>query len=97
MSLSSEEGWGLAVNEYLACGLPVVAYELPVFREVFPDVLRTVPLGDLAAVSESILKLLKDPEARLALGRKGREYVQRYDYRSMAREEMRHLQALGKS
>ena len=97
LSLSSEEGWGLAVNEYLACGLPVVAYELPVFREVFPDVLRTVPLGDSAAVSESILKLLKDPEARLALGRKGREYVQRYDYRSMAREEMRHLQALGKS
>ena len=30
--LSSEEGWGLAVNEYLASELPVVAYDLPFFR-----------------------------------------------------------------
>ena len=31
------------------------------------------------------------------MGRQGRELAQRYDYRAMAREELRHLEALGKS
>ncbi|MDG2214692.1 MAG: glycosyltransferase family 4 protein [Verrucomicrobiota bacterium] len=94
LSLSSEEGWGLAVNEYLACGLPVVAYDLPVFREVFPDMLNSVPLGDLTAASQAILELLDDPKERQLQGQIGREYVQRYDYRTMAREELKHLLAL---
>lgn len=97
LSLSSEEGWGLAVNEYLASELPVVAYDLPVFQEVFPDVLHSVSLGDKTAASRVILELLADPAAREAMGRQGRELAQRYDYRAMAREELRHLEALGKS
>ena len=97
LSLSSEEGWGLAVNEYLASELPVVAYDLPVFQEVFPDVLHSVSLGDKTAASRAILELLADPATREAMGRQGRELAQRYDYRAMAREELRHLEALGKS
>jgi len=94
LSLSSEEGWGLAVNEYLACGLPVVAYDLPVFREVFPDLLDSVPLGDLPAASQAILELLDDPKARQLQGQIGREYVQRYDYREMALKELEYLKSL---
>ena len=94
LSLSSEEGWGLAVNEYLACGLPVVAYDLPVFRDVFPDLLDSVPLGDLPAASQAILELLDDPKARQLQGQIGREYVQRYDYREMALKELEYLKSL---
>jgi len=84
----------LAVNEYLACGLPVVAYDLPVFREVFPDLLDSVPLGDLPAASQAILELLDDPKARQLQGQIGREYVQRYDYREMALKELEYLKSL---
>ena len=94
LSLSSEEGWGLAVNEYLACGLPVVAYDLPVFREVFPDLLDSVPLGDLPAASQAILELLDDPKARQLQGQIGREYVRRYDFREMALKELEYLKSL---
>jgi glycosyltransferase involved in cell wall biosynthesis len=37
ISLSFEEGWGLSVTEYLASGLPVVAYALPVYELAFPQ------------------------------------------------------------
>ena len=94
LSLSSEEGWGLAVNEYLACALPVVAYDLPVFGEIFPDLLDSVTLGDSSAASQAILELLDDPKARQQQGQIGYNYVQRYDYRAMAREELNHLQAI---
>ena len=94
LSLSSEEGWGLAVNEYLASALPVVAYDLPVFREVFPGLLRSIPLGDKAATADAILDLLANPNAREEQGQAGREFVQRYDYRKMACQELQHLQEL---
>ena len=94
LSLSSEEGWGLAVNEYLACALPVVAYDLPVFDEIFPSLLDSVPLGDSSAASQAILELLDDPKARQQQGQIGYNYVQRYDYRAMAREELNHLRAI---
>ena len=94
LSLSSEEGWGLAVNEYLACGLPVVAYDLPVFREVFPDCLENVPLGDWQIVADEIVTLLKDGSRRLERGQAGRDFVQHYDYREMAREELAVLESV---
>jgi glycosyltransferase involved in cell wall biosynthesis len=40
ISLSYEEGWGLSICEYLAAGLPVVAYRLPVFAQVFTGATR---------------------------------------------------------
>ena len=94
LSLSSEEGWGLAVNEYLACGLSVVAYDLPVFHEVFPDLLQLVPLGEKALAAQSVLELLANPDICEAGGQIGREYVQRYNYREMALQELEHLRRL---
>ena len=94
LSLSSEEGWGLAVNEYLASALPVVAYDLPVFREIFPGILWSIPQGDKKAVTNALLELLAHPNARKEQGQNGREFVQRYDYRKMARKELQHLQKL---
>lgn len=94
LSLSSEEGWGLAVNEYLACGLSVVAYDLPVFHEVFPDLLQLVPLGEKALAAQSVLELLANPDICEEGGQIGREYVQRYNYREMALQELEHLRRL---
>ncbi len=94
LSLSSEEGWGLAVNECLASGLPVVAYDLPVFRHVFPGLLETVPLGDRAAAARSLLAFLGDAPRRREHGERGRAFVQRYDHRTVARQEMALLEAV---
>ena len=94
LSLSSEEGWGLAVNEYLACSLPVVAYDLPVFREVFPNCLEDVPQGDWEKAASKIVSLLKDANRCRERGQAGREFVQRYDYREMAREELAVLESV---
>ena len=94
LSLSSEEGWGLAVNECLASGLPVVAYDLPVFRHVFPDLLDTVPLGDRMGVAARLVALLGDAKRRGAQGGLGRAYVQRYDHRTVARQELALLEAV---
>ena len=94
VSLSYEEGWGLSVTEFLAAGLPVVAYELPVFRHIFPGQLVPVPPGDWPRLAREVTGLLMDETRQFALGNAGRQFVQRYDYRQVAKEELAALQAV---
>jgi glycosyltransferase involved in cell wall biosynthesis len=94
ISVSYEEGWGLSVTEFLAAGLPVVAYALPVFDEVFPGQLQTVRSHDQTAMVERIVNLLRNNEQRESLGARGRNFVSQYDYRAMAQAELDHLALL---
>jgi glycosyltransferase involved in cell wall biosynthesis len=94
LSLSYEEGWGLSVTEFLAAGLPVVAYDLPVFAEIFPGQLETVLPHDHQAAASKILALLEDEPRREALARRGKEFVARYDFRAIAESELVKLSEL---
>jgi glycosyltransferase involved in cell wall biosynthesis len=94
LSLSYEEGWGLSITEFLAAGFPVVAYDLPVFEEVFPGQLEIIRPHDQEAAAARVLDLLVDEPRRIALGQAGRKFVERYDYRAMAQAELAKLQAI---
>jgi glycosyltransferase involved in cell wall biosynthesis len=59
------EGFGLPPLEAFACGVPVVASDLPVIREVVgsdPDLARLVPAGDADALAGALLAQLSSPE-----------------------------------
>lgn len=58
---SSAEGFGLPIIEALACGAPVVASDLPVLREVGGTTVTYAPVGDKAAWSNVVSRLLHDP------------------------------------
>ena len=55
---SEREGFGLPVVEALACGVPVIASDLAVLREVGGDAVNYCPVGDVAAWAELSIKLL---------------------------------------
>ncbi len=79
------EGWGLAVGEALACGLPVVCYDVPALREIFGNCKSVcfVASNDTAGFArfcEDIL--LRDDLEKL--GAVSEEYVRRFDWSNVA-------------
>lgn len=72
------ESFGVAVVEASSAGLPVIVSDVPGFREVV-DEGKTgliVPRDDVEATKEAIKKLASSADARVAMGKAGRERVQ---------------------
>ena len=59
---SDAEGFGLPVVEALVCGAPVVASDIPPFREVGGEAVTFCPRGDVEAWTATIGRLLEHPE-----------------------------------
>lgn len=89
---SSLEGWGLAIGEAMATGLPCVTYELPVFARAFPQGRVSVPVDDWPALADAAAALLKDHERKEALRAEAIELASRNLWRDLAREQFQELQ-----
>jgi glycosyltransferase involved in cell wall biosynthesis len=62
----------IKIAEYLAAGLPVVAYDLVETRRTAGDAALYAPADDAAAFTAHVSELAADPMLRLALARRGR-------------------------
>jgi glycosyltransferase involved in cell wall biosynthesis len=62
--------------EYMAFGLPVVAFDLKETRVSAGEAARYVLDGDIAAYGQAIVNLLDDPPARTRMGRAGRARIE---------------------
>jgi glycosyltransferase involved in cell wall biosynthesis len=86
---SYEEGWGIAVAEALASGLPAIAYRLSNLDEVFGDAYIGVAVGDRDGLATELVRLLTDDRAAAEFGAQGRAAGARYDLDRVAEEELR--------
>ena len=82
------EGFGLAIIEQLAAGIPTVAYAAPgprdILQESLPELL--VPTGDVARFSEAIIEILaNDLWAYQALSDRSTETAARFSWPEIAR------------
>lgn len=91
---SHEEGFGIAVLEAMACGLPVIAWNLPVFREVFPQGMIIVPIGNFEEFAEEILKLLEDSALRNSISKDALDIASKYSWDEIAKQEMLLIESL---
>ncbi len=73
LSTSQFEGFGLAVLEAMACEVPVVTTDSGGVREVVSDeCARVAPVGDVEALAEAAVGILRDRDLGRAMGKAGR-------------------------
>lgn len=98
---SLKEGHGSALDEALSCGMPVVATDLPVFRERLEESeVRFVPPRNADALARA-LEDVRSLQRRISLGegayRRAQELPDWNDtmaeYEALVREELRSLPA----
>ena len=84
---SRSEGCPNGVLECMAAGLPVAATDIEGVREVLGSSELLAPVGDPAALSDTILKLSADPSMCSMVGAQNRKrIVEKYDARRMCEE-----------
>jgi len=87
-STDQSEAFGIVLLEAMACGLPVIASDLPGVRSVFENNkqgLRVIP-SDTKDLSNKLNQLLSSPEKIDQMGRAARELVeQKYDWEKIGK------------
>ena len=86
--LSEYEGFGLTPLEALAAGVPIVAGDTAVAREVYGHAARYVPAADAEAVAAALESVLFDESARRALLGAGDEVLRRCSWERVGRETL---------
>jgi phosphatidyl-myo-inositol alpha-mannosyltransferase len=81
------ESFGIVLTRALACATPVVASDIPGYRDVMtPECAVPFSAGDVHALTESVEALLADEPRRAAMGAAGRRIAQeRYSWDAIAR------------
>jgi glycosyltransferase involved in cell wall biosynthesis len=82
---SVSEGFGLPVVEAMAAGVPVIASDIDVVREVAGDAAVKVPVGDVSAWAHEIGRLVDDAGERRRLIDLGRRRATVFTWEATAR------------
>jgi phosphatidylinositol alpha-mannosyltransferase len=83
-----QESFGMVLTRAYACALPVVASDIPGYREVLePEAAVAVPPGDQDALTDAVCDLVADEPRRQRMGEAARALaVERYSWPMIARQ-----------
>jgi len=79
---SRKDVWSLVIGEALACGLPVIAYDLPGIKYAYGDcpAVCLQNVGDVEGAAKTMIRLLSDDSLLRNLSHKARQYAENHSW-----------------
>ena len=94
---SSYEGFGLPIIEAQERGVPVIASDIPVFREVAGEGCVLVPLDDVCQLADALHRVTTDPSFRAHLSARASENSARFTWDNSAEAAVKLIYQILKS
>lgn len=82
------EGFGLSALEAIACGTPLAASDISVFREVIGEAGFFFNPEDTEAMSQAMIRLIEDENLRMHLREEGLEQAKFFSWKKTAQETL---------
>jgi glycosyltransferase involved in cell wall biosynthesis len=85
------ESFGMVALEGMTCGLPVVAYDLPVFREIYTSGMLRALVGDWEEMAKNCIALLSDETLRYKIAKEALNLSAKFSWESTAGDILKRL------
>ena len=79
-------------SEAMALGVPVVAWDLPVYHQIFPVGMVRVPVGDYQSFADAVIKVLEDDSHATEIMTQGLQLSRNFNWNTIARYEAKILE-----
>jgi len=82
------ESWCVVIAEAMACGLPVIAYDLPIYAEIHNNYVFTVKIGDVEEIAKKVIDFLEREQDYREIIQKASIFVSKYNWEEVAKHQL---------
>lgn len=87
--VNADESWGISLMEGLACGLPAICYDLPIYKYIYnTEGVITVKNGDIDMVAQKTIELIMNKNRTKRLSRESALFARKFDWNIIAERDL---------